>query len=175
MNIVFFVILISSIYLITKNNPQDVMGVMLSGVSNSVELCLKLFAIYAIWLSVLKILEKAELDKGLAKLLKKPIGYLFSNESQEAYNYLSLNISANILGMGGAATPTGIKSMETMRHKKNKIMLVVLNATSIQLIPTTIVAMRATFASVSDIILPSLVATIFTSVLSIFLVKVFVK
>lgn len=175
MNIVFFVILISSIFLITKQNPQNVMGVMLTGISSSVELCLKLFGIYAIWLSILKILEKSRLDKGLAKLLKKPIGFLFSGESAEAYNYLSLNISANILGMGGAATPTGIKSMETMRLKKNKIMLVVLNATSIQLIPTTIVAMRATFGSVSDIILPSLIATIFTSVISIFLVKVFVK
>lgn len=151
------------------------MSVMLSGVSNSVELCLKLFAIYAIWLSVLKILEKGKLDKKLAKLLKRPIGFLFSNENEEAYNYLSLNFSANILGMGGAATPTGIKAMETMQRKKNKIMLVVLNATSIQLIPTTIVAMRATFASAADIILPSLVATIFTSILSIFMVKVFVK
>lgn len=151
------------------------MGVMLEGVNSSVGLCLKLFGIYAVWLSVLKILEKGRLDKGLAQLLKKPIGFLFKDESPEAYGHLSLNISANLLGMGGAATPTGIKAMETMRHKKNKIMLVVLNATSIQLIPTTIVAMRATFGGGADIILPSLAATLFTSVIAVILVKVLVR
>lgn len=175
MNYVFFIILLASIYLLTKNSPEKVMSGMLNGVTNSVELAIKLFAIYAIWLSVLKIIEKAKLDKSLAKKLKRPINFLFKGESDKAYEYLSLNLSANMLGMGGAATPTGIKSIEEMTHHKNKVMLIVINSTSIQLIPATVVALRASFNSVTDIILPSLIATVFTSVLGIIMVKLFVK
>ncbi|MFW5780327.1 MAG: spore maturation protein, partial [Bacillota bacterium] len=118
MNYVFFMILIASVYLLTKESPEKVMSGMLEGVTSGVSLAIKLFAIYAIWLSVLKIIEKSKLDKSLAKKLKKPINFLFKGENEKAYEYLSLNLSANILGMGGAATPTGIKSIEEMTLHK---------------------------------------------------------
>lgn len=175
MNIVFFFILTVSIYLITKNNPDSVMSTMLTGVNNSVSLALMLLGVYAIWLSVLKIFEKADLDKIIANKLRKPIRFLFKNESEEAEKYLSLNLSANLLGMGGASTPIGIKAIECMKHHKNKVMLVVVNASSIQLIPATIVAMRASFGSASDIILPSIIATFISTAVAVLLVKVFVK
>lgn len=175
MNIVFFFIVTASIYLITKNNPENVMSSMLIGVDNSVKLVVKLFAIYAIWLSILKIIEKGNLDKTIAKKLRLPIRYLFKNESPEVEKYLSINLSANMLGMGGASTPMGIKAIEKMKHHKNKVMLVVINASSIQLIPATIIAMRAGFNSAADIILPSFIATFITTAIAIVLVKVFVK
>lgn len=175
MNIVFFFIMLASIYLIAVDCPENVMTTMLTGVNNGVSLSIKLFAIYAIWLSVLKIIEKGNLDKSLAKKLKKPVEFLFKNESPKAYQYLSLNLSANMLGMGGASTPMGIKSIEEMKHHKNKVMLIVINSTSIQLIPTTIVALRAGYNSVTDIILPSLIATIVTTFIGIVMVKTLVK
>ncbi|HHU43520.1 MAG: hypothetical protein QM214_00830 [Bacillota bacterium] len=175
MNYVFLAMMLASIFLLTRQSPEKVMSSMLDGVTSSVYLAIKLFAIYAVWLSVLKIFEKANLDKSLAKKLKKPIGFLFKGESDKAYEYLSLNLSANILGMGGAATPTGIKSIEEMTRHKNKVMLIVINSTSIQLIPATIVALRASFGSVTDIIVPSLIATLFTSIVGVIMVKVFVK
>lgn len=175
MNIVFFIIMLASVYLITVDAPENVMTHMLTGVNNGVTLSVKLFGIYAIWLSVLKIIEKAQLDKSLAEKLRKPIEFLFKDESPKAYKYLSLNLSANMLGMGGASTPMGIKSIEEMKHHKNKVMLIVINSTSIQLIPATIVAMRASYNSTMDIILPSFIATFVTTFIGILLVKFFVR
>lgn len=175
MNIVFFIIMLASIYLISVDAPENVMSNMLIGVNNGVILSLKLFGIYAIWMSVLKIIEKANLDKSLAKKLKKPIEFLFKDESPTAYQYLSLNLSANMLGMGGASTPMGIKSIEEMKHHKNKVMLIVINSTSIQLIPATVVALRASYNSAADIIIPSLIATFITTFIGILLVKFLVK
>ncbi len=175
MNIIFFIVIIASIYLIVLRKPEDVMPTMLNGVNSGIMLSLKLFAIYAIWLSVLKIIQKAELDKSLAKRLKRPIKFLFKNENNQTYQYLSLNLSANMLGMGGASTPMGIKAIENMANHKNKVMLVVINSTSIQIIPATIIALRASYNSTIDIILPSLIATFITTLIGIILVKVFVK
>ncbi len=175
MNIVFFVIMLVSIYLISVNSPEKVMGAVLDGANGGLALSVKLFGVYALWLSILKIMEKAELDKALAKKLKKPIQYLFKDESPQTYKYLSLNLSANMLGMGGAATPMGIKSIESMKHHKNKVMLAVINSTSIQITPATIVALRASYNSASDIIIPSLIATFFTTFIGVLLVKALVK
>lgn len=175
MNIVFLFIALCSIYLLTVSNPDSVMTTMLSGVSGGVALSVKLFGIYAIWLSVLNIFQKAEFDKFLADKLRRVTRFLFKGESDEAYKSVTLNLSANILGMGGASTPMGIKSIEQMRHHKNKVMLVVINSTSIQLIPTTIIALRATYASSADIILPTFIATVCTTAVGIILVKLLVK
>lgn len=175
MNFVFLAIALFSLYMLTKASPESVMPALLGGVNGGVALALKLFAVYAIWLSVLKIFEQAGIDRLLAEKLKKITGRLFKDESPKAHVALTLNLSANLLGMGGAATPMGLKAMEEMRRKKNKIMLVVINSTSIQLIPTTIVAIRATFASTADIILPSIIATFITTALAVVLVNLLVK
>lgn len=164
-----------STYLIVVSSPENVMPTILLGANNGLTLGVKLFAIYAIWLSLLKIIDKANLDKLLATKLKRPINFLFKDENQEAYQYLSLNLSANMLGMGGASTPMGIKAIESMEKHKNKVMLVVINSTSIQIIPATVVALRASYNSAIDIILPSFIATFMTTLIGIILVKVFVK
>lgn len=91
---------------------------------------------------------------------------IFKNESDEAYDYISINLAANMFGMGGVATPAGIKAMSAMsdgsdRASDNMIMLLVINATSIQLIPATVIAMRAgaNSQSPSNIILPTLISS----------------
>ena len=90
---------------------------------------------------------------------------------------IALNMSANILGLGNAATPMGLAAMKKLDQGKEKashaiIMLIVVNATSIQLLPTTIIGLRtaAGSASAGDIILPTILCTIFTFVLGISLV-----
>ena len=65
--------------------------------------------------------------------------------------------------------------MKSMTNKKNRIMLVVLNSTSLQLIPTTVIGLRANAGGIKDIILPSLIATVLTTIIAVVLVKVFVK
>ena len=94
---------------------------------------------------------------------------------------MALNISANILGVSGATTPMGIKSiLELDKDKKSDYavaMFFVINATSVQLIPSSVLALRASLGSLtpSDIILPTALATLLSSIVGIVLVKVFVK
>lgn len=175
MNLVFTAILIASVVLITIISPDKLMPTMLTGATSAMSFSLKLFLIYAIWMSALKVFEKSGADKGLAKALNPVTKRLFSGESDEAYKYINLNLSANMLGMGGAATPMGIKSIETIKEKRNKIMLVVVNSTSIQLVPTTILALRAELNAATDIMLATIIVNVATTLLGIILVRVFVR
>ena len=162
-------------------NPSEIFPSMIDGVSGAINLVIKLTAIYSIWLSLLKILERTGLDKKLSRLLHPVIKRLFKGESPEAYKWISINLASNMLGMGGASTPAGIKAMEKMQRgdkaTANMELLVVINATSIQLIPATVIALRASWnsASPSSIILPTLISSTIATVCGIILTKVLSK
>lgn len=139
---------------------------MIEGVRGAIELSFKLCAIYAVWLSVLKMVEATALDKKLSKILRPVVCKIFKNESDDAYDKICVNLAANMFGMGGVATPAGIKAMSAMsdgsdKATDNMIMLLVINATSIQLIPATVIALRASAnsQSPSDVILPTLISS----------------
>lgn len=175
MNIVYTFILFCSLIAMLILNPDGTVSAMTKGAETSVTFGIKLFAIYAVWLSALKILERCGADKKIATLLAPATKFLFQGEEDETRKYISLNLSANLLGMGGAATPMGIKAVETMAVKKNKIMLTVINSCSIQLVPTTILALRAGYGAKEDILIASLIVNVFTTALGILLVKIFVR
>lgn len=166
MNIAFLLITFASIVAMIIKSPESAFPTMIDGVGQAITLIIKLTAIYAVWLSVLDMMTKTKLDKKLSKLLKPVARKIFKNESEEAYDWICINLSANMLGMGGVATPAGIKAMSAMedgsiKATDNMIMLLVINATSIQLIPATVVAMRASHGSqsASDIIVPTLISS----------------
>ncbi len=166
MNIAFLLITFASIVAMVIKSPESAFPTMIDGVGQAITLIIKLTAIYAVWLSVLDMMTKTKLDKKLSKLLKPIARKIFKNESEEAYDWICINLSANMLSMGGVATPAGIKAMRAMedgsiRATDNMIMLLVINATSIQLIPATVVAMRASHGSqsASDIIIPTLISS----------------
>lgn len=182
MNAVFFIIILISLIAIIIVNPESVLYVMLEGARNAIDLSLKLVAIYAVWLSVLKIMEKTGISNKLAKFFSPITRILFRGESEETRMFISMNLAANMLGMGGAATPLGIKAMELMdkgtgKATDNMIMLMVISASSIQLLPATIIALRSANGSItpSDILLPSIIATSVTTAVGIILVKIFSK
>ncbi|MBR5174249.1 MAG: spore maturation protein [Clostridia bacterium] len=162
-------------------NPTDIFPSMIEGVSGAINLVIKLIAIYSIWLSVLKMAEQTQLDKKLSRLLKPVVKKLFKGENDDAYKWISINLASNMLGMGGASTPAGIKAMENMQKgdkaTNNMDLLVVINATSIQLIPATIIALRASWnsANPSSIILPTLISSTIATVVGVILCKVFSK
>ncbi|MEG2414144.1 MAG: nucleoside recognition protein [Clostridia bacterium] len=180
MNLFYFIMLVSSIVAVVFVAPESVYSIMLSGGKNAIELALTLVAIYAIWLSVLEIMEKIGLNHLLFRLFYPLTRKLFGGESKESQELISLNFSANLLGMGGAATPLGIKAMEKMQDGSpfatdNMILFMVINCTSIQLLPATIIGLRAAQGSVSasDIILPSLIATTISTIVGVILAKCF--
>lgn len=155
--------------------PESFVKTMSDGATLGISFCIKLLAIYTVWLSIMKIWEKLRLDSILSRKMQPLLTKIFPNEQAECYDNLSVNLSANILGMGGAATPAGIKATELMKNNKNRVMLLVVNSTSIQLIPTTIISMRSSYFASSDIILPTLISTIISTLVGVILVKIFVK
>ena len=180
MNTIYVVMMIGSLLLVTITAPESALSIMLGGAKSAIGLSVSLCAIYTVWLSVLQVIDKTGIGKTLSKAFKPLTKKLFKGESDLALEFITLNFSANLLGMGGAATPLGIKAMEYMQDGSDKasdnmILFVVINATSIQLLPATIIGLRASkgSASASDIILPSLIATTFSTLIGVILCKVF--
>ena len=181
MNIIFGATLTFSLILLTFTNPDAILSSMLSGGEKALNLTLKLSVIYAVWLGMFKIMENSGLAEKFAKLLNPINKLLFGTLPPKANEYVSLNLSANILGMSGGTTPFGIKSIaELDKHKNTDYavnMFFVINATSVQLIPSSVLALRTSLGAISpsDIILPTILATLLSTVVGIILVKVFVK
>ena len=179
MNLVFVVLLLTSWVTLLVTNPSGLLPAMIEGAEGAIQLCVKLLAIYSVWLSVLKIMEKTRLDAGLSRLLHPVIRRLFKGESEDSYKWLSLNMASNMLGMGGASTPAGIEAMRRMerdgKSTANMSLLVVISATSIQLIPATVIALRASAGSLnpSSIILPTLISSTIATAVGVILTKIF--
>ena len=168
--------MISSLCVLVFTNPSGILNEMISTSSSIITLCIELTAVYTVWLGFLELVEKSGLSGKIAKFLRPVIRKLIKVKDEETEKTIALNLSANMLGLGNAATPMGIKAMKMLDNgdkvaSASIIMLIIINVTSIQLLPTTVIGMResAGSACASDIILPSLLATIITTGVGILL------
>ena len=159
-------------------NPDGAINSMISGANNAVTLALTLLASYALWLGLFKLVDKTGISGFLAKLLRRPVNFLFPGVNDKAKGYLSANIAANFLGLGNAATPMGINAACEMDDKSGRatdgmIMLLVLSSTSLQLLPSTVIGLRAAKGSHSPAsFLPACIcATVLSTIVGITLVK----
>ena len=181
MNLIFGIILIVTMTMMLFISPEGVLSAFISGGEKALALSVQMTVIYAVWLGVLNVFEKTGLSVKFARALKPANKWLFGALPEKANDYVSLNISANILGMSGATTPMGIKAVhELEKHKGTEYaiaMFFVINATSVQLIPSSVLALRIKFGAqaASDIILPTVLATLLSSVIGVLLVKLFIK
>lgn len=181
MNIIFGSLIIICTAVLLFTNPDGVLSAMLSGGEKALSLSLKMVVVYAVWLGVFELLEKTRLSAALAKCLRPLNKFLFGNLPKKANDFMSLNISANMLGMSGATTPMGIKSIQELEKHPNTeyaiTMFFVINATSIQIIPSSVMALRTSLGSASpaDVILPTILSTLVSTVIGVILVKLFVK
>lgn len=177
MSVFWFIMMFASILVLLITNPSAVLSEMIGASESALSLCIELCAVYVVWLGILELVDASGLGEKLAKLLRPLIKKIFKIDNTETEKIIALNISANMLGLGNAATPMGIKAMQSLDDKSGKanfaiIMLIVLNATSIQLLPTTVIGLRTSAGSTnpSDIILPTLIVTFCTTLLGIILV-----
>lgn len=185
MNKIWIVLFISSIIAICLFDPSKVLSGLLTASNNAVKLSFELCAVYAIWIGLFSILEQSGLSKKVSKLLSPIINKIFgkNNLSDESKKYVSMNMSANLLGMSGAATPLGIKAIESMQKDNNDknsvsfpmIMLIAISCSSIQLLPTSIIGMlsNAGSSNPTGIILPSIICSILSTSIAIILVYLF--
>lgn len=125
------------------------------GADAAVKTLLSMAGVMCFWTGFLKIAEKSGAAAKVAKLLSPLVKWLFKGENDKAREYIAMNMTANILGMGNAATPMGIKAMTELektnpikeKPSKSMCMLVAMNTASIQLVPTTILSLRAAAGS----------------------------
>ncbi len=134
------------------------------GAQSAVELCVSIAGMLCLWTGVMEIMRRSGLAEGLSRLLRPVLSLLFPQVSGDrgVMDSISANVSANLLGLGNAATPLGIEAVRRMERKSPgtasdaMCMLVVCNTASIQLIPTTVASVRAAAGSSSPFdILPA--------------------
>lgn len=121
------------------------------GAQAAVELCVSIAGMLCLWTGVMEIMRRSGLAEGLSRLLRPVLSALFPQVSGDrgVMDSISANVSANLLGLGNAATPLGIEAVRRMERKSPgtasdaMCMLVVCNTASIQLLPTTVAAVRA--------------------------------
>lgn len=167
-----FFIIISFVYAIYSGNISNVNNAIFSSAEQTVNLCLTLLGTFCLWNGIMNIALKTSLVKKLTKILKPFIHFLFPDikDNPEISEQVSMNIIANILGLGNASTPIGLKAIRSMQEtNSNKktlnnsmAMFILINTASLQIIPTTVIAIRTSLGSSqpSKIILAVWVATV---------------
>ena len=180
-------IILSYIYSIISGKVENINNGLFESLSETVELTLTFLGTICLWNGIMQIAKNTTIIEKMSKLLRPLINFLFPDlkKNEIAKNEISMNIIANILGLGNAATPLGIKAMQTMQKENTKkdtlsnsmMMFIVLNTASIQLIPTNVIAIRTSLNSQNptSIILPVWIATIAAAVVGILLTKILIK
>ena len=175
MNAIWTTLLIICLALLTVTDPNSVLTLCVQSGKQALDYTFELVAIYALWQGVFCVAEKCNLVEKLAKALSKLNNFLYGNVTKQAQEYLALNMASNLLGVGNASTPSAIEAIKLMEGNDNLsrggAMLFVVNACGLQIVPTTVIGLRATFGSQnpSGILLPTIVCTAFSLMLGIFL------
>lgn len=180
-------VIISYIYALLSGNLEKLNNGIFESASSAVELTITFFGTITLWCGIMQIAKDSSLSHKLAKCLKPLIKFLFPdvNENSPAHEEISLNIIANFLGLGNASTPLGLKAMESLQKQNSEknilsnsmAMLVLINTASLQLIPSTVIAIRTSLNSEAptSIILPVWIATFSAAFVAVIFAKLFIK
>lgn len=159
--------------------------VILETASKAVNLAIGLVAIMTFWLGIMKLIEKSGLLRIIVRLLEPLAKFLYPSVPLDhpAMSSILMNMSANILGMGSAATPLGIQAMKQLEELNPEkgtaspamCTFLALNTSSLTLIPTTVIALRAAAGSVEPtrIVGPTILATFCSTIVAVTLDKMF--
>ena len=180
-------LIFSFLYAIFTGKLPETNNSIFESTTNAINLCITLLGTMCLWCGIIKIAMNTSLINKLLKIFKPILKKLFPDvkEEDEAHKEISMNIIANLLGLGNAATPLGLKAMKSLqKSNKNKkelsnsmAMLIVLNTASIQIIPTTVIAIRSAQGSQNPtkMLVPIWIATICAAIAAITSTKIFIK
>lgn len=172
-------ILIGVFYGAVRGRMPQITEGALSGARDAVNLCLTMAGVTALWTGLMEIAERSGLLDKAANRLKPLIRFLFPQvpDGHPAQADISANMIANLLGLGWAATPAGLramKSLETLNKKPGvatdaMCMFLIVNISSLQLIPVNMIAYRSQYGSTNPaaVIVPAMIATTITTVCGI--------
>lgn len=170
-----FMAIIGIVYAMFNGTMNEVNEALFSSAQEAVKLSFSLISVLVFWLGIMKIAEEANILKGLTKLFRPIVYRIFPElpKDHPAIGYILTNLTANMFGLGSAATSIGLKAMEEMKKlskshvaSRSMITFLALNTSGLTLIPTTVIAIRMQYGStspteiVSTTIITSLIATI---------------
>lgn len=170
-----FMILIGILFATFTGKMGDVGTAALDSSKEAVTLCITMLGIMSMWTGLMNIAKKAGIIDALTKGLRPVLAFLFPGvpKDHKANEYMAANMISNVLGLGWAATPVGLKAMEELKelnHGSNRAStdmctFLIINISSLQLIPVNIIAYRSQYGSVSptSIIGMGLVATLIST------------
>lgn len=173
MNYVFPVmIIISFVCAIITGQMKELSASVVEGGSAAVELLLRLVAMLCLWGGIMEIADRAGVTRGVSKILSPVIKLIFPRirKEKDAIEAISMNITANILGLGNAATPLGLEAMRRLQRinpdtsvaSDEMVVFVVMNTAAMHIIPTTVAMLRGQYGSESPMeILPASFLTSF--------------
>ncbi|MBU3159542.1 spore maturation protein [Clostridium frigoris] len=187
-NIIWFLILTLGIVIgMLSGKGEIVSKALVSSTTSSVELVMGLVGMMCLWCGIMKIAQKSGLTDKLAKVLRPVLKMIFKETSKnnKVMSSITMNLTANMMGLSNAATPFGIKAMEEMQKMNIKkdtasndmALFLVLNAACIQFLPTTVISIRAAYNSQNPaiIIVPAIITTGVASVLGVVYCKILQK
>lgn len=180
-------IIISFIYGICTGRVNEINTSIFDSTESAVNLSITFLGTICLWNGVMEIASKTSLIEKLTRILRVPMKFLFPDisEKESVHKEISMNMIANILGLGNAATPLGLKAMNSLQEKNTKkdtlsnsmIMFIVINTASLQLIPTTVIALRTSLNSKepSEVIIPIWITSIVALITVISITKILIK
>ena len=184
-----FMILAGVVYGICTGRVEAVSDAFLTGGGEAVSICITMLGIITLWTGMMNIAMKSGLIDAFQRKITPIINWLFPKvpKEHEARKYIAINFVANICGLGWAATPAGLKAMEALSELQDEeagyhvesmsdamCTFLVINISSIQLIPITIIAYRAQYGSVrpASIIIPGIIATFVSTMAGVIFCKI---
>lgn len=183
----FSFIFIGILYGLLSGNISMVNSEIITSAKKSLDLFINIFPIIVLWLGIMTIANDSGLLNKISNFIYPLLHKLFPEipKNHESLGYISSNITANILGLGSAATPFGLKAMKSLQElNKNKdkasrsmVTFILLNTSGLTLIPTTVISLRIMYKSINPtaIITTTIIATIISTISAILLDKIFFK
>ena len=188
MNVLWLIMIcVSIVFAIFTGHLEAFTSSIFEGAKAAVEVSLYLLGIVSVWLGITRILEDSGLIYRIAHLFKPLICRLFSNipGDHPSITAITLNVLANLFGLGNAATPLGIKAMQdldSLNQNKGTItpemmMFIVINTASIQLIPFSVIGILANYGNRNPaaVVLPVLIATAISAITALLVLALFRK
>ena len=184
-----FMLLIGIVFGAVSGNMKEVTEAALNSAGEAVTLCITMIGVMSLWVGLMEIAQKSGLIGRMTKGLSPFINFMFPRIPKEhkAREYISTNIIANILGLGWACTPAGLKAMEELQKlekertgqntavaSKEMCTFLILNISSLQLIPVNMIVYRGQYGSANPtaVIAPAIIATLFSTVVAVVFCKI---
>ena len=182
-----FFIIIGIIFCLFTDNVDVINNEILNSCKTALDMTFKIFPVMALWLGIAKIAEVSGLLKKLSLKLSGILKFIFPEipKGHQSLSYISSNIIANMFGLGNAATPFGLKAMQSLQELNTKkdtasrsmITFLVLNTSGVTIIPTTIISLRMMYGSVdpTGIVFPCIIITFISTFIGLIIDRILAR